>query len=188
MQESQNRRIDPILMLQVGVPSNLRSLVSEMAKRAACADLLEKLAAKLSTYGKLLPTDEGKTFVESVFDSLKTIRISPKDAGSGATTDGSKINLNVAPNGNATFVNNFFAKFTLQELVHNFRKSGIYSDATIDKAALAVLDDIDPSKAASERARKKSEKDFSVGSIGHRLVTGACQYSQHEIDTDGKER
>ena len=181
------RQIGSRPSLGPGVPSNIRALVSGMAARSASADVLEKLEEKLSSYGNLLQIGENKTFVETVFDSMEEIRIDPKEAGSGARTNGSAIYLNKAPNGNQTFINNFFAKFTLQELVHNFRTSGMYSDSTLDKAGLGVLDDIDPIRAASERERRK-EKGYVQGSIGHRLVTGACQYSQHEIDTDGKEK
>lgn len=84
-------------------------------------------------------------------------------------------------NSNKTFVNNYFAKFMLQEMVHNFRKGGKFLDYQIDEAALRFYETIDPKMAA------KAKKDNQTsGSIAHHLVTDNCQYSQKEIDSDGQ--
>lgn len=76
------------------IPANIRDIVSGLAKRPACADILARIADKLGTFNKILPTEPGKTFIETVFDSMKKIIIDPKNAGSGAQTAGRKIWLN----------------------------------------------------------------------------------------------
>jgi hypothetical protein len=170
-----------------GVPANIRSLVSDLASREACAAILQKFKDVLdATEGKIKETDDGKSFVETVFDSLKgEIRIKPEAAGSGARTDGDNINLRSPINDNQTFINGYYAKYVLQELVHNFKRGGRYDDAAIDRAALTIFKRDDPEKAVSQAKRKQQER-LTDGSIAHQLINQYCQYTQEEVDKNAK--
>ncbi|MGH8553036.1 MAG: hypothetical protein ACRERS_07055, partial [Methylococcales bacterium] len=149
-----------------GLPSNIRTLISDLAKRADCANILKKFADELGKKGKLDEIGKGKTFIESVFDNLKWIEINDAAAGSGARTDGDVIyvrnygrnNTNplfdlTKPSMSPAGQNAAYARYILQELVHNFRNgNNTFDDSGIDKAAKQILNGMDLTSAAKLRS------------------------------------
>lgn len=81
-QQAKGPKIDPL------IPQNLRQLVSDLANRKACADIMSKFFSVLAKNAK---SDPGKTLVETTFDNLKEIVVDDEKAGSGAMTNGSTI-------------------------------------------------------------------------------------------------
>lgn len=77
-----------------------------------------------------------------------------------------------------------WARYIIQELVHDFRSNGrIFDDRTIDKAAEQILKGMNPADAA------KIRKDFAAtgkgsdeGSLAHYLINQYCQYTQQEVN------
>jgi hypothetical protein len=175
------------------LPPNIRSLVSDLAKRRDCANILNKFAEKLGAIDDLDATQQGKTFVESVFDNLSAISINNNI--SGAQTDGSTIwvrdytnnmlrppfdptkqSMSVAAQKAA------WARYIIQELVHNFRRKGQFDDRVLDRVGRAILDEMDSTVAANLRKAFAESGKREVGGLGHFLVNQYCEYSQQEVD------
>jgi len=165
-----------------GVPENIRELVSRLTGTKRCSDFLEQFASILSNTGQLLDVDDGKSLVETAFDSMKTIEINNERAGSGATTDGDGIFLrDMSHNPNKAFVDAYYANKVLQELVHNFRKKGRYHDDVIDKAALKWFELYEPKSL--DWARNKA-KELNEGTLAHGLVAENCQDANFPTGSD----
>ncbi|MGH9949055.1 MAG: hypothetical protein ACRD6X_17935 [Pyrinomonadaceae bacterium] len=162
-----------------GVPSNIRQLVSDLAKRPDCALALELFMEALRKFGKQDSVEKDKTFIESVFDNLKLIEINPGKAGSGARSDGEYIFLHEpSPNPNRTQAgyNAFFTSFVLNETVHAFRVGGVYGDDQLDKAAKSVIQQLNPAIAT------KIQSDFAAnfpkpndGNFAHVVIKEFCK-------------
>ena len=165
--------------------ANLRALVNDLAQRPECADLLKKFADELGAGGDLDVTESGKTFIESVFDNVKTFEINDAAAGSGARTDGDVVWLRDYSTLPKAHQNALYAKYSLQELVHNFKKGNhTFSDARLDRAARSILSGMDSAVASKIRSDFKAMagKDSTDGRLAHYLINQYCQYSQQEVD------
>ena len=166
-----------------GVPTNIRKLVSDLAQRSDCSGILSKFADELGKKGKLDSIDDGKTFIESVFDNMKSIVVDPQTAGSGARTDGESVWLNDYSNLPKAHQNAVYAKYVLQELVHNFKSgNGNFSDSRLSEVAKEILNNMNNDIADKLRADFKKTGHKERAMLHHYLLNQFCQYSQKEVD------
>lgn len=171
------------------LPSNLRDLVVGVANKPDCKGILDKMFNELKKFHDLLPAVEGKTFIETLFDSIGKYKIDPKNAGTGGTATGLRkaIRYGERNTPNPFQKENYYIQITIAEFLHHAGKKRTFKDPEIDVAGLNILKVIDPEKATSETERREDEgDDYSVGSIGHRLVNTYCQKSQEEINKGAK--
>lgn len=180
--QQQQRNTGP--KLDPKLPSNIRQLVSDLAKRKDCADILDKFAKELGKKDNLDEIGEGKSFIESVFDNLDKIEINPKKAGSGARTDGDNIWLHDYSHLNKAHQNALYTKYIIQELVHNFKNgNGNFSDSKLAGAAEKVLTSMDPTAAQKIRDGFKATGYKPEDMLHHYLINQFCQYTQQEVDS-----
>ncbi|MBX3290034.1 MAG: hypothetical protein KF855_11890 [Acidobacteria bacterium] len=157
-------------------------MVNDLAQRPECADILDKFAKELEKKGKLDETEDGKTFIESVFDNLKKIEVNTRGAGSGARTDGNTIWVRDYSHLPTAHQNALYAKYIIQELVHAFRQKGTFTDARLGIAAESILNNMEPTIADKIREGFKATGYKERDMLGHYLINQFCQYTQEEVN------
>ena len=160
-----------------GIPSDLRFLVLEGAKRGKCGDVFRQIAAlsgkkKIRNGGQVSDPD----LIGRTLDSVKSFAIDPKKvpAHAHAVNAGGKIyfkdNYNTDPRGPIGAASRFVIA-SLQEMIHQ-----IVNDDELEKVGQRLYDS---GSLDSEVRKKINSKSGTAG--GHDIIAAACATSDLEI-------
>jgi YD repeat-containing protein len=162
--EPQNSTIDTI-------PSDLKARVMDMVGN--CSETMAKFLTALGRH--VYSQDLGKTF-----DRIKSIQVDAEPfkapfVPKGATGLSGDRKIFILPNELAAKLNQEFrwnavAKEVVQELLHQSRDRGLFSDEELDKAGLQLLSGQELIDAKSEM----NAKNYQKGTVGHRVGASHC--------------
>jgi hypothetical protein len=159
--------------LGTGVPKNLRDLVLGLAADGKCGEVFEQLiqtSSKKFKEWQKKSAKSGKSIIETMYDSLKSVSIDPKRSAEGINDNGKVFlgDYNNDPRG-LFATQQRFALITLQETIHQ-----VFSDADLRKASERLYDNgkLDPAIASKVDRKNLYE---------HGLLSAACAKSDQEL-------
>lgn len=165
-----------------GVPENLKDLVLGLADHGKCGEVFEQLiqtSSKKFKEWQKKSQKSGKSIIETIYDSLKSVKIDPTITSYGGNAGG-----------HITFVEDFnndsrrgligvwtrFAVVTVQEMIHQ-----VFDDRDLLTASQALIDsgNLDPSIKNIVDNFIRNSKDKKL--YEHNVLGAACSPTDADI-------
>ncbi len=163
-----------------GVPINLKDLVLELANYEKCGEVFEQLvmtANKKYKNWKARAEKNGQSLIGAMFDSLKSINISPRLSAEG-TNAGGHVQMgdyNTDPRG-LIFAYQRFALITIQETIHQ-----VFTDRQLRRASQRLYEsgNLDPSIKSVVDVLIQNSRNGKL--YEHHILSAACSISDVEM-------